>query len=439
MLRHIFLRLIHILFQVSEERLQCIGRFRYSGIVKIMEHYSENLDHNHDLPAGTTYYFDFYKIDASKWSATAGRVLGLYRNTNAPSEMGAKLHLKTNKPKADEIVRIATNPYGSPSVTTGTKGDNVVTNYTSPTSTGTGLYRSAVFELATFHPFHFSAQVKTVSDVFGDASVKGENEEDLTDVLLAYNPGQNVDIEFDITSFKSDMKNASDDEQMSVDPFGTEFEVYIDAPMLELDVNDPEMKKLIDAGKLWTDTKVPGRVVYKVDADREAERAYFSSTTALAADGAKIDLFREPVTVNQAGERKVISFKTKKIVSAGEITISSDETKIVYYKKTFRVQNSSITGKIVFNKDGVQTPVPVGAFVPFEAEPSYNRIGTVSVGQADGSFELRLRAEYQYEWDRTKVKFQYTDTDGTIYEKEYQSLSNLYSTLTASNVVLEKR
>ena len=34
--------------------------------------YSQNLEHNHDKPAGTQYYFDFYEIDESKWSSTAG-------------------------------------------------------------------------------------------------------------------------------------------------------------------------------------------------------------------------------------------------------------------------------------------------------------------------------------------------------------------------------
>lgn len=397
--------------------------------------FSENLEHNHDLPSGTEYYFDFYKIDPSKWSSTAGRVLGLYRNANEPSEMGATLHLKTNKPKSDEVVRIATNPYGSPSVTTGTKGDHVVTDYSSPTSTGTGLYKSAVFELATFNPFHFSAQVKVGSSVFGDASVKGENEEKVTDVLLAYNPGQSVNVEFDITSFKSSMTNVTDAEQLSVDPFGTAFDVYIDAPMFELDEAAVAAAGL--SSKIRKDDTVPGRVIYTVDASRETERTYFPSTTALAVDGAVLDLFRNPVTVNQTGERKVIPFKTKKIVSAGDIVISSDETKVIYYQKKFRVQNSSITGKIVFSKGGNQIPVPAGAFVPFEAEPSYNRIGTVTVSDAAGSFELRLRSEYEYSWDTTKVKFQYTDTDGTIYEKEFNSLSSLYSTLTMSNVVLE--
>ena len=398
--------------------------------------YSENLDHNHDLPAGTTYYFDFYKIDASKWSSTAGRVMGLYRNTNAPDDMGATLHLKTNKPKADEVVRIASNPFGSPSVTTGTKSENVVVDYSVATSTGTGRYKSAVFELSTFHPFHFAAQVKTGSSVYGTV-VTGENVEDVTDVLLAYNPGQSVNVEFDITSFKSVMTGVADADQLSVDPFGTSFDVYIDAPMLELDEAAVAAAGL--SSKIRKDADVPGRVIYTVDASRETERTYFPSSTALTEDGAVLDLFRNPTTVDQTGERKVIPFKTRKIVSAGDITISSDEDVVVYYQKKFRVQNSSITGKIKFSKDGTQIPVPEGAFVPFEADPSFNRIGTVTVEDAEGTFELRLRSEYEYSWDTTKVKFQYTDTDGTIYEKEFNSLSSLYSTLTASDVVLEKK
>ena len=193
------------------------------------------------------------------------------------------------------------------------------------------------------------------------------------------------------------------------------------------------------SSKIRKDTDVPGRVIYTVDASRETERTYFPSSTALAEDGAVLDLFRNPTTVDQTGERKVIPFKTRKIVSAGDITISSDEDVVVYYQKKFRVQNSSITGKIKFSKDGTQIPVPEGAFVPFEADPSFNRIGTVTVEDAEGTFELRLRPEYEYSWDTTKVKFQYTDTDGTIYEKEFNSLSSLYSTLTASDVVLEKK
>lgn len=402
--------------------------------------YSENLEHNHDLPSGSTYYFDFYKIDASKWSSTAGRVLGFYRNNNATAGAGTVLHLKTNTPRADEVVRIATNPYGAPSVTTGVKGENVTVDYSVETATGTGLYRSAVFELTTFHPFHFSAQVKDkngaripASPYIGDFD---NAEPEIDYVQLTYEPGQKVDVEFDVTSFKSNMQGVADADQVSVDPFGTAFEIYIDAPTLELDEEAVAAAGL--SSKIMKDSSVPGRVIYKVDADREAERANGrSSMPALAADGATKDaVTKETITVNQVGERKSIPFKTKNIVSAGDITISSDEDVVVYYRKNFKIQNTSIVGKLKFRENGTSVKeVPVGSFVPFETLPSYNRIGTVAVEQADGTFELRLRSEYEYSWSTGRVKFQYT-ADGKTYEKTFTSLSNLFDTLNTNEVII---
>ena len=385
--------------------------------------YSQNLEHNPDYSGD--YYFDFYDIDPSLWSSTAGRVTGFVRNSHGTVGSGATYHLRTTTPKSDEVVRIASNPAGSPSVTG-------VGN-----CTGTGLYKSAVFELTTFHPFHFSAQVKAGSETFGDVAT-GRTENLVSDVMLSYVPGQSVNIEFDVTSFKSGIQNETDANQLSVDPFGTEFEIYIDAPMLELD--EAAAASLIASGKIRKDSSVPGRVIYTVDASRETERMYFPSTSALSVDGAVLDLFRNPVTVDQTGERKVLPFKTKQIVSAGDITISSDEDVVVYYQKKFKVQNTSITGQIQFRKDGATvTNVPAGSFVPFEAVPSYNRIGTVTVGQTDGTFELRLRSEYEYSWDTGNVKFQYTDENGKIYEKRYTSLSALYNSLNTNDgkIILE--
>ena len=382
--------------------------------------YSQNLEHNPDY-AGD-YYFDFYEIDPSLWSSTAGRVKGFVRNSHGTAGEGAVYHLRTTTPKSDEVVRIASNPAGSPSVT-GTGN-----------CTGTGLYKSAVFELSTFHPFQFSAQLKAGTETFGSV-VTGKTENPVSDVMLSYKPGQSVNIEFDVTSFKSSIEGEADANQLSVDPFGTEFEIYIDAPMLELD--ETAAADLITAGKILKDPAVPGRVIYKVDADRETERTYFPSTTALSADGALLDLFRNPVTVNQTGERKLIPFKTKSIVSAGDITISSDEDVVVYYQKKFKVQNSSITGRLQFRKDGVAvTNIPAGSFIPFEALPSYNRIGAVAVEDASGTFELRLRSEYEYSWNTGNVKFQYTDENGNIYEKTFTSLSALYDILTTNDVVI---
>ena len=398
--------------------------------------YSENLEHNHDLP-GDTYYFDFYKIDASKWSSTAGRVLGFYRNNRGTIGKGAVFHLRTTTPKADEVVRVATNPYGSPSITTGDAGELAAMNYSVPACTGRGLYKSAVFELVTFNPFRFSAQVDVSGDVYGEAVPMG-TPDPVSEMFVKYKPGQPVNISFDVTSFKSDIAGLSSQEQLSVDPFGTSFDIYIDAPMLELDKSAiPAQWLERDASgraKIEEDRTVPGRIIYRVDADREVERQYFSGSQPLVRDGAVLDLFRQPTVVNQAGERKTIPFRTKQIVSAGDIVISSDNDVVVYDQKRFKVQNASITGKIFYMKNGVKTAVPAGSFVPFESLPSYNRIGTIALGD-QGAFELRLRSEYKYSWDTGMVKFQYTE--GTsVFEKEYYSLSALYEELADGNDIL---
>lgn len=400
--------------------------------------YSENLEHNHDLPEDT-YYFDFYKIDAANWSSTAGRVLGFFRNENGTPGQGATFHLRTMIPKSDEVVRIASNPYGSPSITTGDPGELASTGYSVAKCTGTGLYKSAVFEIATFHPFHFSAQVKVGGETYGEIT-KDTNENAATDVAIGYQPGQPVMVEFDVTSFKSNLSGVADEEQLSVDPFGMPFEIYIDAPMLELDRSAVDPSWLVpDADgvvKLEEDESNPGRFIYRVAKDREKERS-FGVADALSKDDSVLDLFRLPVSVDQSGERKVIPFRTKQIVSAGDIRISSQEDVVVYYPKRFRVTNSSMTGRLMYMKDGVAVPVPAGSFVPFEVAPSYNRIGTVAIADG-GVFELRMRAEYEYSWAVDVVKFQYTE-GGVIYEQSYDSLAELYNALAVgdSTIILE--
>jgi hypothetical protein len=372
--------------------------------------YSQNLDHNHDYKGD--FYFDFYKdLNPANWSATGGRVLGFFRNsTPGTSDYGATFHLKTNKPKADEVVRIATNVLGAPSVTTGTAGEYAHTGYVAPDglNTGTGLYKSCIFEISTFHPFHFAATVNGTG-----TNIMGANEEVADDVLLSYVPGQTVNVEFDVTSFTSTIRGndgavLGDDQQVSVDPFGTAFDIYIDAPMLEID----ETSELYKSGKVTRDPSVPGRFVYHVEASRDAER----NGSLMATQDSK-------ATVSQVGERKRIPFRNKSIVSAGEILISSDESKVVFYQKRFRIHNSSMTGTLQYRKDGVVKDIPAGSFVPFEMEPTYNRIGTVSV-TADGQYELRLRSEYRYDWMTDRVKFQYVE-DGVTYEASFISLNKL--------------
>ena len=354
--------------------------------------YSQNLEHNHDYEGD--FYFDFYTgLNPANWSATGGRVLGFFRNANSStSDHGATFHLKTNKPKADEVIRIASNVYGATSVTTGSAGSLAHTGYVAPDgkNTGTGLYKSCVFELATYHPFHFAATINGQG-----VNVQGENEEVVEDVLLSYVPNQTIDIEFDVTSFMAG--------DVSVDPFGTAFDIYIDAPMLQID----ETSEVYTSGKVTKHPTVAGRYVYHVAASREDE--------------------------SRMGERKRIPFKTKNIVSAGEIVISSDETKVVFYQKKFRINNSSMKGVIQYRKNGQVVNVPAGSFVPFEVDPTYNRIGTVTIGNG-GQFELRLRSEYRYDWNTDNVKFQYVE-DGVTYEKVFGSLNSLNSS--SGPIILE--
>lgn len=355
--------------------------------------YSKYLDND---ASATGNSFTFYEVAPENWS-TGGRVHGFKRNQDGTQGQGATYKLLTNTPRSAEVVRIASNPVGSHSVT----GNGTCTG---------AQYRSAVFELSNYHPFGFAAQVN------GQAA---------GNVFLTYVPNQPVSIDFDVTSFTSSIQGASDDEQVSVDPFGTAFDIYIDAPMLRIDENSD----LYKSGKVTKDPVIEGRFIYHVDASREAERAY-GTLTAAVADAKS--------AVSQAGERKRIQFLTKDIVTAGTITISSDESKVVFYQETFKVQNSSITGTLKYrpaNGSGV-VAIPAGSFVPFEVEPTYNRIGTVTVGES-GAFELRLRSEYEYDWNTDNVKFQFKDADGVIYEKVYGSLNAFYSSL-SGDIILEQ-
>jgi hypothetical protein len=353
--------------------------------------YSRYLDHN-DAVDASQYYFNFKDFNSDLWS-TGGRVQGFYRseNSHALSTDGAVFYLKTNSAKSAEVVRIASNPKGSQSVT------------------GSGIcsgndYRSVVFELANYHPFHFAATV----DEYGQ-TVTGETPETVDEAYVSYEPGSEVIVSFDVKAFKSATRGDNgqvlpDSEQVMVDPFGTAFDIYIDAPMLEIDPSDP----LYAAGKV---TVNDGRFVYHVAASQASEDAYGSNG------------------------RKSIRFRTKNIVSAGEITITSDKSKVVYYDKTFRVQNESITGKIQYKPaGGSATDIPAGSFVPFEVLPTYNRIGTVDVNNS-GNFQLRLRSEYRYNWTVDDVKLQFND-GGTVYEATFGSLEELYNHVSAGSAII---
>ena len=355
--------------------------------------YSRYLDHNES--SEIDHYFDFTPIAESDWK-TGGRVHLFTRTDLAPTvNQGAIFHLLTNTPVSAEVVRIASNPENS-------NGNH---------------YRSAIFELANYHPFHFAAQVNGQGTI-----VTGASAEEVDNVMLDYMPDQPVTIELDVTSFTA----SNGDNQVSVDPFGTAFNIYIDAPMLKVDESDP----LFEEEKLIRDPNKEGRYIYRVDASREEERK--SGYAAAASVDSKAG--------SQAGERKKLLFRTKGVVTAGDIIISSEESKVVYYQKKFKVQNNSITGKIVYRPKGSDTVIniPAGSFVPFEMLPTYNRIGTMTIGD-EGNFELRLRSEYKYDWTTDAVKLQYIDAGtGKVYEKTFGSLSVMKSALDGQ-IILEEQ
>ena len=380
--------------------------------------YSQYLSDYKDPSEADIVSFDcnFYTDEADTWwrknNPAGGRML-MFKpiKPGSPTETGKySIYMYTNRAKSAEVVRIASNQPGNEAVLAADAGDMGIYAGNS--------YRSVTFELANYNPFRFGARVKYAGEDW-----KGKDDEPdrsasaadipevVTPLVWTYQPEQEVDIAIDVTSFCGSDGN-------SVDPFGNEFEIYIDAPMLKIDENRLAANKL-NGTKLKADPAVPGRFIYTVEADREAERNY--GTNAIE----NIDN-TTTISVNQNGERKTLPFITNSIVSAGDITISSNEKQVVYYSKTFRVTNRSITGTLRYAAaDGVKD-VPVGAFVSFERVGNNSRIGSVTV-TADGRYELRLRREYEFNWYSDKIELHYEDTAGNVYHKIYDNLAELFA------------
>jgi hypothetical protein len=267
-----------------------------------------------------------------------------------------------------------------------------------------------IFELATYRPFRFAARVNGL----GKDAVE-QNEEEVSDITLTYAPNQNVDISFDVTSFMGS-------DGASVDPFGEEFEIYIDAPMLRIDESRLAEFKL-NGAKLFEHPTIPGRFVYMVAASRDDERA-FGSDGVILEDGTGAD---------QRGERKTLPFKTRIITSAGNITLSSNTDKVVYYEKSFRITNETINGTMQYNDGGVLKNVPRDAFVAFARTKDGVRIGSIKVA-ADGKYSLNLRSEYEFSWNTEEVEFGFEDANGVVYDLRLPSIAALFAN---PNVVLE--
>lgn len=369
--------------------------------------YTQHLDYYEDgdeSQAGVN-EFDckFWEINQDKWS-TGGRVMMFMpKKPTSPTQGTGKysIYMKTNRAKSAEVVRIASNQADSPSAHPDNDGADYQGN----------SYRSVTFELANYNPFRFASRINGIGS---DAT--GSDAEPVTPLEFTYLPDQKVDIELDVTSFKgSDNK--------SVDPFGESFEIYIDAPMLKID-NSRLVECNLNTDKLKADPTKPGRFIYTVESNREKERL-FGIGNALMTDA---------MGVNQGGERKKLPFMTSAVVSAGDIVISSNEQKVVFFAKTYKISNTPISGSLKFkDASGQEQNVPRNAFVSFERTRNNSRIGSVTVTE-DGHYELRLRKEYQFNWFSDEVELRYEAIDGSIY---HLAIPNLQSLFSSPNVVME--
>ena len=97
-----------------------------------------------------------------------------------------------------------------------------------------------------------------------------------------------------------------------------------------------------------------------------------------------------------------------------------------YYTKTFKLTNQSIAGSIKYGTDaGSAVAVPARSFVPMERTYDGTRIGSMTI-TADGTYELRLRAEYDFDWNTDEIMFEF-NSNGTHYSTKVSSLANLYA------------
>ena len=424
----------------------------YSKTFSDYRTYYKNHDDVYEEIQNLAWEGDVILFDQEHWS-TNGRVMAFrpqdYKTPPSTDYMYGlqedgtyNIFFLTNSSNNKDIVRVASNNTMSPhafeySRDSITKYDH---NYDG------NEYRSVIFDVAHYRPFRFAAQVK-VADANGSNEMyipnsnelmgnrtHGDAPENVDDVYLQYKPGQRVDILFDITSFKGT-------DLCSVHPFGENFgdpfEVYIDAPMLEIDYSRypsnwyaANNSELLKYDKLRPHPTIPGRYIYTVDRHRDHERTFGYKTSTgdylsvANRDDAKIEFNQfgmkvETEGINQTGERKLLPFIKKSITAGGDIHITTNKDQIVYWDKTFNVETSHIHGEIYYKKDGVDYPVPKDAFVAFVRLLTGARIGVVTISQ-DGHFELNLREEYKFAWEDDSIDFYYTDADGTVYNFNYK-------------------
>lgn len=388
------------------------------------------------LSQSTSTYFpcQFREYSQKTWSS-GGRVFAFmprftyyntYKFANSDGEGTMRSHfsiyMKTNKAKSAEIIRISSNQLEAKAAFLATIPDNPTTKLETDTKTyiysnndnddwtysnkGTvSTYRSMIFELRNYPAFRFAAQVNSVPEYASDYKDLSDDEEENTPVQIDYQPGSEVRVAFDITSF---MEEEDDGKVAEVDPFGSEFFVYIQTPDLELVEGQN--------GKIQAVDGTPGLYRYKVDNVRTKESADWT-TPAIQSE-------------KKAGERKEIRFRTKDnaIVTEGDIVIYTNQEQIGYKTKTFNVTNAPIAGTITYGAEN--SPVPADTFVSFSRELDGSRIGSLVV-TSDGQYQLRLRKEYDFTWaqqgDSVKLYARINNgAESKYYVARYPNLKALY-------------
>ena len=385
-------------------------------------------------------------VNEETWG-TNGRFMALrtygYKETDdykygLQSDGSYNVYMLTNSSSSKDVVRISSNTRYNPHIFPANRNGVAYDGHTYDGNE----YRSVIFDIAHYRPFRFAAQLKItenqgssqIQTIPADSEllsneVHASQEESIHDVLFSYKPGQEVDILLDVTSFKGS-------DGRSVHPFGeyfgTEFEIYIDAPMLEIDysrmnqnwlaANNPNLK----VDKLRKHPSIPGRFIYTVERERKDEKAFgFAPAFNKDVSTSHFDHYgrlETGISVDQSGERKSLPFKKTAITAGGDIVISSQTENVVFWEKRFSVDTKHIMGDIYIEKqDGTRKPIPKDSFVAFVRLRTGARIGVVSITE-NGKFELNLREEYQFAWEDDSIDFYFTDnSDGAkVYSFNYE-------------------
>ena len=446
-----------VLFSISLQERQSDGSY------KNFNHAADPEKNKYDeflfYTRAFSFYDDYFGLDAPIYSqmkdmaweaevittredtwSTNGRVMGLRTLNDKATGQGRyglqedgsyNVYMLTNSSYNKDVIRVASNTLANKHLfPTDRDGVAYSGNYNG------NEYRSAIFDVAHYRPFRFAAQVQVyekddksdmetipaASDLLSN-EVHADKEENLDEVLLSYKPGQKVDILLDITSFKGS-------DGRSVHPFGEifgeEFEVYIDAPMLEIDETRlPENWKA--ANKLRKDPSVPGRFIYTVSKKRADEKAFgFAEAHNKDAATSRYDDYGGVVphnNISQEGERKCLPFRKTAITSKGDILITSNKEKVVYWDKTFEVKTEHLKGVLKYKKGGEEHPVPDDAFIAFVRLRTNARIGVVTLNPSTGGpgwFELNLRDEYRFDWEDDPIDLYYKEkSTGLVYNFNY--------------------